>query len=80
MKNIKLIAILLLLLQNLIAQKSIPKVSYEFAAIDKKALQIPDSLTKTAEGIASYITSNFITDKEKLEQHLYGLQQIFNTT
>ncbi len=66
MKNIKLIAILLLLIQNLIAQKSIPKVSYEFAAIDKKALQIPDSLTKTAEGIASYITSNFITDKEKV--------------
>jgi hypothetical protein len=37
----------------------------EFSAIDKKALQLPDSLTKNTELIASYITSNFTTDKDK---------------
>ncbi len=64
MKNIKLIAILLLSIQNLSAQKSLQKVANEYAAIDKKALQIPDSLAGTTEGIANYITSNFSTDKE----------------
>ena len=34
-------------------------------AIDKKALQLPDSLTKTTDQIASYIISNFTTDTEK---------------
>jgi hypothetical protein len=37
----------------------------EFSVIDKKALQLPDSLTKTTDLIASYITSNFATDKDK---------------
>ncbi len=63
--RIIVISILLLLTQSLTGQK-IKKVVNEYAAIDKKALQIPDSLTKTAEGIASYITTNLNTDKEKV--------------
>ncbi len=41
------------------------KTVNEFSSIDKKSLQLPDSLTNTTEQIASYITSNFETDKEK---------------
>lgn len=37
----------------------------EYATIDKKALQLPDSLTGTTDQIASYITSNFTTEDEK---------------
>jgi hypothetical protein len=37
----------------------------EFSAIDKNALQLPDSLTKTSDQIASYITANFATDKDR---------------
>jgi len=47
---------------SLFAQK--PAVN-EYADIDKKALQLPDSLTKTTTGIASYIKANFKTDREK---------------
>lgn len=36
-----------------------------YAAIDKKALEIPDSLTSTATDIAGYISSNFQTDSDK---------------
>ena len=62
MKQATYLIIILLLAQPLFAQKSsIDK----FAAIDKKALQIPDSLTKTTGGIAGYITSNFTTDSDK---------------
>ena len=42
------------------------QVTNPYAVIDKKALQLPDSLTKTTEGIASYITSNFTTNKERV--------------
>ncbi|MDP4267268.1 MAG: energy transducer TonB [Bacteroidota bacterium] len=37
----------------------------EYSEIDRKVLQIPDSLTKTTENIASYITANFKDDKDK---------------
>lgn len=37
----------------------------EFSSIDNKALELPDSLTTTTEGIASYIRANFNTDNEK---------------
>lgn len=37
----------------------------EYLAIDKKALQLPDSLTKTTQGIANYVMANFETDNEK---------------
>ncbi|MEO6832806.1 MAG: transglutaminase-like domain-containing protein [Chitinophagaceae bacterium] len=36
-----------------------------YAAIDKKALQIPDSLTKTTDGIAHYINANFQNESDK---------------
>jgi len=38
----------------------------EYAAIDKTALQIPDSMSHTTDGIARYVSGNFKTDKEKL--------------
>jgi hypothetical protein len=38
----------------------------EYAAIDKTALQIPDSMSHTTDGIARYVLGNFKTDKEKL--------------
>lgn len=62
MKLIKLLLFFTLTTQTVFAQKTIVN---EFSAIDKKALQIPDSLTKTTDQIANYITSNFTTDKEK---------------
>ncbi|WP_375559306.1 transglutaminase domain-containing protein [Bernardetia sp. OM2101] len=40
-------------------------IANEFLAIDKKALELPDSLTKNTDLIANYITSNFSTDKDK---------------
>jgi hypothetical protein len=62
MKQVKLILLFILTTQTIFAQKvTVP----EFSAIDKKALQLPDSLTKTTDLIASYITSNFATDKDK---------------
>ena len=62
MKFIKLLFIFTLFAQPIFAQK--PTVN-EYAVIDKKALQLPDSLTKTTDLIASYITANFSTDKDK---------------
>lgn len=62
MKQIKFILFLLLITQAVFAQK---KIVSEYSIIDKKALQLPDSLTKSTVGIASYITANFKTDKEK---------------
>ena len=62
MKQIKFILILTLIAQTIFAQKA---AANEFAAIDKKALQLPDSLTKTTDQIAGYINSNFVTDKDK---------------
>lgn len=66
MKKLQLISFLLLLMLASNAQKSIPKTVNEYAAIDRKALSIPDSLTKSTEDIAKYISSNFSTDKEKV--------------
>ncbi|SFE02217.1 Transglutaminase-like superfamily protein [Chitinophaga sp. CF118] len=66
MKKARFILILILFTQALSAQKSTQKIVVnEFAAIDKKALELPDSLTKTADGIAGYITANFKSDKDK---------------
>lgn len=62
MKLIKLILIFTLTTQTIFAQKSTVN---EFSTIDKKALQIPKSLTKTTELIASYINTNFSTDIDK---------------
>lgn len=62
MKLIKCTFILILLSQTIIAQKA---TLNEFFVIDKKALQLPDSLTKTTDQIAGYIISNFTSDKDK---------------
>ena len=62
MKRIQFIIILTLFTTALTAQKIVVN---EFAAIDKKALQLPDSLSTTTQSIANYISTNFKTDKEK---------------
>ena len=62
MKRTTLFLFALLLAQFLYAQKATVN---EYTAIDKKALLLPDSLTKTTEGIASYVNSNFKSDTEK---------------
>jgi len=62
MKQTTLTITFFLLTQTFFAQKFAVD---EYAVIDKKALQIPDSLTKTTEAIAGYVTANFQTDKEK---------------
>src|ERR1700744_4477343 len=36
-----------------------------YAAIDKKALALPDSFSGTTQSIASYITASFQTDSDK---------------
>ncbi len=62
MKQIIFILLFNLAIQPAFAQKT---TANEFAAVDKKALQLPDSLTKTTYQISSYITSNFVSDKDK---------------
>ncbi|MEO6454714.1 MAG: transglutaminase domain-containing protein [Ginsengibacter sp.] len=62
MKLINFILLFILSIQTIFAQKTTVN---ENATIDKKALQLPDSLTKTTDQIASYINSNFITGKDK---------------
>ena len=62
MKQLKFILLLTLTTQTVFAQKTTVN---EYATIDKKASQLPDSLTKTTDQIASYITSTFTTDKDK---------------
>lgn len=41
------------------------KKANEFAGVDKTALQIPDSLTKSTKNISQYINSNFTGDTDK---------------
>lgn len=62
MKLIKFTFIFILTTQTIFAQKA--KVN-DFSTIDKKALQLPDLLTKTTDQIAGYIKSNFSSEKEK---------------
>src|SRR4051812_30397830 len=62
MKKTILLLIFISTIQPSFAQKPATNV---YAAIDKKALQMPDSLTKTTSGMASYINSTFTTDKDK---------------
>jgi hypothetical protein len=62
MKLAKFVFLLILTTQTVFAQKT-PVNKY--AIIDQKALQLPDSLTKSTDQIAAYITSNFATDKDK---------------
>ena len=62
MKSAGFIFVFILIAEILVAQK--PLVN-EYAAIDKKALQLPDSSTKTTDGIANYVTANFASNKDK---------------
>ncbi|MBI4932137.1 MAG: hypothetical protein HY841_15370 [Bacteroidetes bacterium] len=39
--------------------------SQDFSKVDKLALQIPDSLTQSSQGIANYINSKFTNNKDK---------------
>lgn len=48
-----------------VRKQPITKVVDEYAAIDKKALQIPDAATTSTDGIAAYINANFTCNKEK---------------
>jgi hypothetical protein len=63
MKQALFILILILTVKISFAQK--PVVVNEYAAIDKKALQLPDSLSHTTAEIAQYVTTNFTTDKDR---------------
>lgn len=61
----KLLALLIIILcptQTIFSQK---KAVNEFASIDKKALQLPDSLTKTTDDIAQYMNASFTSDNDK---------------
>ncbi|MFZ4741309.1 MAG: transglutaminase domain-containing protein [Bacteroidales bacterium] len=62
MKYIRFILFFIITTQAIFAQKGSVN---EFASIDKKAQQLPDSLTKTTKDIASFITAYFTTDKDK---------------
>jgi len=62
MKLIKLTLILFFVSNAIFAQK---KAVNPYATIDKKALQLPDSLTKTTDQIAGYITANFKSGADK---------------
>ena len=62
MKFISAIIFLMSFFNSLSAQKVVVN---EYAAIDKKAISIPDSLTKTTDNLSKYINDNFKTEKEK---------------
>lgn len=62
MKKIKFLLILCLFAHAVIAQKN---AAYQYNAIDKKALAIPDSLTKNTTDIANYISTNFYSKSDK---------------
>jgi hypothetical protein len=62
MKHIKLFLILIFSSGLLFAQKAVVD---KYTVIDKKALQLPDSLSRTTDGIAGYINSSFKGNKDK---------------
>lgn len=63
MKLTLLITAIIILSQSLSAQK--PPVS-EYAAVDKKALQLPDSMTSNTKDVSAYINASFSTEKDKV--------------
>ena len=63
MKKTAFVYLMILLNLAFINQKCYGGV---YSAIDKKVLQIPDSLTASTDGISGYINSNFHTNKEKV--------------
>lgn len=63
MRHTTLIILFFALSLSLFAQN---KPTNEYAAVDNKALQLPDSMSRTTSGISKYITENFSTDKDKV--------------
>lgn len=63
MKLTLLITALLILSLSLSAQKP---AAPEYVAVDKKALQLPDSLSRNTKDISGYINASFKTDKDKV--------------
>ncbi len=61
-KRINLFLLFSFLSVTILAQKSVVN---PYAVIDKKALQIPDSLTQSTSGIAGFVKANFATEKER---------------
>ena len=62
MKLTVLIFTFLIFLTPVFSQKQVVNV---YPGLDKVALQLPDSLTKTTDDISGYINMHFITDLEK---------------
>lgn len=62
MKSLNVTIALVLFSLALRAQKPIVN---DFTGVDKKAILIPDSLTKSTTKIAGYVSANFSSDKEK---------------
>lgn len=62
MKLTSLFLSFLFLSATLFAQKP---VANPYAVIDKKALQIPDSLTQTTSAIAGFVSANFAGEKDR---------------
>lgn len=62
MKKIKLLLVLIFFVHTLIAQKNVVN---QYNAIDKKVLEIPDSLTKNTIDIAAFISKNFNSKSDK---------------
>ncbi|MBV9963817.1 MAG: hypothetical protein JO072_16360 [Parafilimonas sp.] len=64
MSKIKFSIFLLFIIQSIFAQKTV--ATSQYSAIDKIALQLPDSISKTTAGIASYINAKFKNDADKI--------------
>lgn len=62
MKRTSLICIFIFLVHTIYAQLNSTK---EYSLTDKKALLLPDSLTRTTDDIANFVNVNFKTEKEK---------------
>jgi len=67
MKQLQLLITLFLFSVTAVAQKAhtAPKASNPYAATDKIALWLPDSLSNSTQRIAGYITSHFSNDSDK---------------
>ena len=62
MKLLKIILVFLLIPLSLFSQESTP-IDYSF--VDRKTLEIPETMSNSTTLIAKYINSNFTTDREK---------------
>ena len=54
-----------------LTQFSFAQTVNEYLTVDQKMTKIPDSLTTTTDGIASFINSNFKTESEKIRAVFY---------